>query len=165
MPCPEQHAWGGVLKRQMLTAYGARGTLRYRLRGVLLPLFLLHTRLVYRRLARHVAAEIADYHQSGFTVAGIIGVGASPSCGVRTTVNIRQSFEAMARTPASGMDRRHINRDIVLACRQGGAGIFIGSLQRQLRRRSLATPILEHDLAAEMGGNPQHLLGDPPHDQ
>ena len=25
MPCPEQRAWGGVLKRRMLRAYGARG--------------------------------------------------------------------------------------------------------------------------------------------
>lgn len=162
LPCPEQHAWGGVLKRRMLVAYGARGTMLYRLRGPLLGLFLLYTRIVYRRLARGIAAQTADYHRSGFTVAAIIGVGASPSCGVRTTLDIRRSFEAMASTPAGALNRRRVNRDIVLACRRAGTGIFIRSLQRQLRRRHLAVPFLEHDLVAEMAGQQQHILGGPP---
>ena len=88
MPCPEQRAWGGVLKRRMLRAYEARGTVLYRFRGPLLRLFVFNTRLVSWRLARHVAREIADYKRSGFTVVGIVGVGASPSCGVRTTLDI-----------------------------------------------------------------------------
>jgi predicted secreted protein len=162
MPCPEQHAWGGVLKRRMLLAYGARGTPLYWLRGPLLRLFILYTHLVYRRLARDITTQIADYHRSGFTVIGIIGVGASPSCGVHTTLDIRRSFEAMARTPAGAIDRRRVNRDVVLACRQAGAGIFIRSLQRQLRRRGLAVPLLEHDLVAEMHGQQQHVLDDRP---
>jgi uncharacterized protein YbbK (DUF523 family) len=162
MPCPEQRAWGGVLKRRMLLAYGARGTLLYRGRGPLLRLFILHTRVIYRRLAREVAAQIADYDRSGFAVVGIVGVGASPSCGVRTTLDIRRSFDAMARTPADALDRRHFNTEVVLASRRAGAGIFIRSLQHQLRRRGLAVPLLEHDLAAEMRGQRQHVLGDPP---
>jgi uncharacterized protein YbbK (DUF523 family) len=43
MPCPEQRAWGGVLKRHMLPIYGSQGTLLYRLRRVLLPLLLWYT--------------------------------------------------------------------------------------------------------------------------
>lgn len=61
MPCPEQRAWGGVTKRMLLTAYGAQGTLLYRFRRILLPLFLLYTRLIYRRLARETAHQIEDY--------------------------------------------------------------------------------------------------------
>jgi uncharacterized protein YbbK (DUF523 family) len=30
MPCPEQHVWGGVLKRHLLRYYGSQGTLLYR---------------------------------------------------------------------------------------------------------------------------------------
>lgn len=33
MPCPEQLAWGGVLKQWLLKAYGIRGTLLYRCRA------------------------------------------------------------------------------------------------------------------------------------
>ena len=99
MPCPEQRAWGGVLKRRMLRAYGAQGTALYRFRGLILRLFILYTRLEYRRLARRVVNQIADYERSGFTVIGIVGVGASPSCGVHTTLDLRRSFEVMAATP------------------------------------------------------------------
>jgi predicted secreted protein len=160
MPCPEQRAWGGVLKRRMVLAYGSQGTLLYRLRAPLLRLFILHTRVVYRRLARGVAAQIADYERSGFTVVGIIGVGASPSCGVHTTLDIRRSFDAMTRTPDDALDRRRFNTEVVLASRRAGEGLFIRSLQRQLRRRGLAVPLLEHDLVAEMRGQRQDVLGD-----
>jgi hypothetical protein len=60
MPCPEQRAWGGVLKRYTLPFYGARGGPRRALARQLLPLFLWHTRRVYRRLAREVAGDIED---------------------------------------------------------------------------------------------------------
>jgi len=86
MPCPEQYAWGGVLKRRMLRAYGSHPSLTYRLRRPLLWLFLLHTRTIYRRLAREIANQITDYQSSGVTVVAVIGVSASPSCGVRTTL-------------------------------------------------------------------------------
>jgi hypothetical protein len=38
-------------------------------------LFLACTRLTYRRLARRVAAEVADYTRSGYTVEAIVGIG------------------------------------------------------------------------------------------
>jgi predicted secreted protein len=162
MPCPEQLAWGGVIKRRMLRAHGARGTALYRFRGPLLRLFMLYTRLQYWRLARRVASQIADYERSGFTVIGIVGVGASPSCGVNTTLDIRRSFEAMAATPIDSVDRKSVNRNTVVACRVAGAGFYVKSLKRQLRRRRLKPPLLEHDLVAEMRGERQKVLPDSP---
>ncbi|MGB5546406.1 MAG: hypothetical protein WBM74_07525, partial [Polyangiales bacterium] len=82
LPCPEQHAWGGVLKRRLLWFYGSAGKLRYRLRGALLPIMLWYTRRIYRKLARQTAKQICDYQRSGVEVVGIVGVDASPSCGV-----------------------------------------------------------------------------------
>lgn len=160
MPCPEQRAWGGVLRRRMLLAYGSRGTPLYRFRVPLLRLFTLRTRIVYRRLARDVADQIADYHDSGFTVVGIIGVGSSPSCGVNTTIDIRHAFDAMAAMDSDELDRRSVNRDVVLASRQAGTGIFIDALERRLRRRGLRVPFVEHDLVAEMRAHDRHPTGD-----
>ena len=82
LQCPEQHAWGGVLKRRLLSFYGSVGSVRYRVGRALLRVMLWYTRRIYRRLARETAAQIADYEQSGVTVLGIVGVDASPSCGV-----------------------------------------------------------------------------------
>lgn len=39
----------------------------------------------YHILARRVASEIAGCTRSGVRVEGIVGVGGSPLCGVRTT--------------------------------------------------------------------------------
>ena len=78
MPCPEQYAWGGACKRYTMPAYGAERTRFRRLRRPATGLFLAYTRLAYRRLARRVAADIADYLRSGFTVEAVVGVGGSP---------------------------------------------------------------------------------------
>jgi predicted secreted protein len=158
MPCPEQHAWGGVLKRTMLRAYGTRGTAVYRLRRPLLRLFVLYTGFVYRRLAREVVRQIADYDRSGFKVVGIIGVGASPSCGVHTTLDMRRSLDVIAAQAPESVDRSALNREAVVASRRAGAGIFTRALQRELRRRHLTVPLWEHDLVAEMRGEHQQVL-------
>jgi hypothetical protein len=60
MPCPEQAAWGGVMKRFILRFYGARASWAHQFRGLLLPVFRLYTRSVYRRLASRTARHIAD---------------------------------------------------------------------------------------------------------
>jgi predicted secreted protein len=155
MPCPEMRAWGGVLKRHTLWAYGSQGTLAYRLRRPLLRAFVLYTRIVYARLARQVVRDVADYERSGVRVVGIVGVGSSPSCGVTTTLNLNESVEVLARCPLATIDRATVNERAVLACRSAGEGLYVQQLRRQLARRGLDVPFLEYDLAAEMRGLPQ----------
>ena len=58
MPCPEQLAWGGVLKRRLLLLYG-RPWLGPVIRP-LSPVLITFTALRYRLLARRVAAQLAD---------------------------------------------------------------------------------------------------------
>jgi predicted secreted protein len=158
LPCPERLAWGGVLKPHSLRLYHSKGGVLYPLRGLLLRAFVLWTRLVYRRLARRVARDVADYQRSGIAVAGIVGIGASPSCGVTTTLDLRASLEVVASCPAATLTRDVMNEQAVLGCRRKGEGLFIAALDRQLRRRGLEVPALEHDLAAELRGSQQKLL-------
>lgn len=155
LPCPERLAWGGVLKRHSLRLYHSRGGPLYALRGVLLRAFVWWTKREYRRLARQVARDVADYHAAGIAVAGIVGIGASPSCGVTTTLDLRASLEVVAACPAAALTRDVMNEKAVLACRRPGEGLFIEALDRELRRRRLAVPALEHDLAAELRGAKQ----------
>jgi predicted secreted protein len=150
MPCPEQRAWGGVRRPRMTSLYGARA-LRWRLvRRPVLFLGTAWTRLVYRRLARTVARDIAEYASAGFEVTEILGVGASPSCGVTTTLDLDQAVAAMARHELASLDALTINRDIVAANVVAGSGMFIAALDRALRRRHLQARYTEHDLIAEL---------------
>ena len=155
MPCPEQRAWGGVLKRRMLHAYGLRDSVIYPLRGALFRLFVWQTRLRYEHMARRVARDIEDYARAGVHVLAVIGVGGSPSCGSATTLDLRRSFETIAACPLALVDRATVNERAVAACRVAGEGLFIAALERRLARRGLDVPFMEYDLIAEMRGTPQ----------
>ena len=159
MRCPEQRAWGGVLKRYMLPIYGSQGTLLYRLRHAILPLFLLYTRWRYRRLAKEVVRDIEDYVRSGFEVVGIVGVGGSPSCGVWSKLDLRRSLEVVAGCPLARLDRRVMNDEAVAACLSEGEGLFVAAVQRRLRRQRLSIRWYEHELLREITGQPIRLRG------
>ena len=158
LPCPEQRAWGGVLKRRLLHAYGLKGGRLYRLRGPLLRLGVAYTELVYARLARRVVHEIEDYRRSGFEVVGVIGVGSSPTCGVTTTLDLRRSMEVMAACPVAAMSRAVMSEQAVAACQRAGEGLFVRRLRRRLERKGLSVPFVEFDIVAEMRGRPQRTL-------
>ena len=163
LPCPEQLAWGGVLKRRSLLLYHSKGGPLYPLRGVLFNAFVWWTKAVYRRLARRVACEVADYQRAGITVDGIVGIGASPSCGVTTTLDLRASLEVVATCPVAALTRDVMNERAVLNCRRAGEGLFIEALDRELKRRKMVLPAMEHDLVAELRGEQQTVLaGTPP---
>ena len=120
MPCPEQLAWGGVLKRHLLRLYG-RPWLGPVIRP-LRPALTAYTALRYWLLARRVAGQIADYQKSGFEVAGVVGVDASPTCGVATTLDLDASLGAILGCPLNRLDRSFMN-DTGSAARPGPAKV------------------------------------------
>ena len=156
--CPEEAAWGGVLKRLLLTAFGSRGTLRHRLRRPLLALFGWYTRLFYRRLAAKAARQIADYVRSGFDVVGVVGVADSPSCGVHRTLDLEGALEAVADVPLSALTSRFMNERVVAAHARAGAGWFTAALARSLRKRGLRVPFFEIDAAPALEGAAAKLV-------
>lgn len=149
MPCPEQQAWGGVLKPRMLSVYGAKGSLRYALRRPLTALVLAWTRRVYGRLARRVARDIASYRDAGMEVTGIVAVAGSPSCGATVTLDIPRAVERLAALPLAELDRDAVNR-VVIETAVPGTGLFTAALLRALHRRGIEVPVTEHDLIAEL---------------
>jgi predicted secreted protein len=153
MPCPEQIAWGGVTKRLMLLAYGAKGTFFYRILSLFLPLFLFYTKVVFRRVARETAGQIKDYLASGFSVVGVMGIDGSPSCGVNKTLDFRRSFESAACIDMETVTVEHMNA-IISEALIDGRGIFMGMLQDELGKRFIHVPFTAHDLIAEIQGMP-----------
>jgi predicted secreted protein len=150
LPCPEQRAWGGVQKRWMLACYGRR-LLRWRpARGVFVAAVRGVTAFEYGRLARRTAIEIADYVASGFEVVEVVGVGASPSCGVATTVDVDAAIAAMARCDRGALTPAMVRQVVVASSVVDGTGRFVASLRRQLARRGVSVPFREHDLLAEL---------------
>ena len=142
LPCPEQHAWGGVLKRSMLRLYGRPILRRRAVRRSFVAVARRVTEFEYARLARRAAAEIADYISCGFEVVDVVGVGASPSCGVTTTVDLDGAIAAMAACDRDTLDptmvnnrgrrQRHRGRGPVHRCSSGTASLGEGSTCRSV---------------------------------
>jgi uncharacterized protein YbbK (DUF523 family) len=147
LPCPEQLVWGGVLKRRLLFLYG-RPWLGPAVR-LLRPLAIAYTATRYRLLARRVAAQITDYQRSGFDVVGVVGVDASPTCGVATTLDLEASMAALVGCPLARLDRRFMSDTVINGSARPGRGLFIDALDRALARRGARTPLLAHDLRSE----------------
>lgn len=87
MKCPEQKAWGGILKREMLRGYGIKGTPLNAFRKAYMVFFIWKTRRSFRKIAKEVVSEIKDYLDSGCEVSGIVGIKGSPSCGVSASLD------------------------------------------------------------------------------
>lgn len=144
MPCPEQAAWGGVGRRFILRFHGSERRWACRLRAFLLPLFLAWTRWRYRLLAMRVAADAADHARAGCRIVGVLGVGNSPSCGVRQTLDLSRALAVVASLDAATIDRRTFNERAVRGCAVEGEGLFIQELRGALSRRRLTVPLLEY---------------------
>jgi predicted secreted protein len=160
MPCPEQRYWGGVRKSHLRRVYGAAETVAWRFRRPLTWLALRWYALRAARLARQVLRQVDDYHAAGFEVAGIVGVGPSPSCGVRTTLDVPCAVAVLGHCPVVGADRRGVNHDLLVGCRVAGEGAFLRQIRRGLEARGLPVPLWEHDLTAEMHDRTGRLLAD-----
>lgn len=151
LPCPEEHVWGGVLKRHMLRLYGVPAPASAFWRAARL-----YTRLRYRVMARQAALQIADYLRSGFSVLGVVGVDGSPSCGVRTTVDGGAFVADLASVDPRNFSVERQNA-LVRRHAMAGRGIFIQELARELGRRGLEVPFLAHDLFDELAGRRSKL--------
>ena len=151
MPCPEQQVWGGVLKTRMLALYGRRARAFPGVVKALLPVGLLYMRWAYRAMARKVAAQIDDYVSSGFTVVGIVGIDGSPTCGVRTTVDIIGFVGDMLHADRDTLTPGDQNAWVRKHARKG-QGLFVQELERALQARHLSVSLLAHDLLGELEG-------------
>lgn len=152
MKCPEQKAWGGLLKKYMWQPIGSLNTIFYKLKGVFLPFFIWNTRRIYQKIAKEIVTEIKDYLESGFEVLGIIGIAGSPSCGVTRALDIRKSFEFLANTDMDGLDRKRMNELGVEELIIEGKGFFIEAIEKELKKKNINVRFYEHDLGSEIKG-------------
>ncbi|MHB8139062.1 MAG: hypothetical protein ACYDGO_11850 [Smithellaceae bacterium] len=154
LPCPEQRAWGGVLKKYMLLSYGLNnsGSLLNTFRNFLFPLFILHTKWVYKKIARDTVKMIEDYKNSGFGIIGIVGVDGSPTCGISTCLDMKKTFDYCAGLNIKSIDRKIYNKEMYGKCLKQGKGLFFLEMDKILRKRNMAITYYSHDLVREAKG-------------
>lgn len=117
----------------------------FKLRKIVLPLFIWNTKRKYRQIAKETVRDIKDYSNSGFEVVGIIGIGGSPSCGVNTGLDIKKFVDLAANTKINDLDAEKMNY-MVKECLVPEKGLFIEELEKELLRNNLKINIIEYSL-------------------
>jgi len=143
LPCPEQRVWGRVLKTRLLWLIEHPRIARAA--PLFVPVVRAYLRLRYAHLARRVARDIDDYARCGFAVRGIVGVAGSPSCGVHSTLDLRQAAAALAarrQAPTAAW----MNTEVVAPAIRPGTGLFIEAIGHRLARRHREVALLEQVL-------------------
>ena len=152
MPCPEQKAWGGVLKQKMLIGYGIKGTFLSAFRKVYMIFFIWNTKRSYRKIAQEIVYQINDYVESGYKVLGIAGVKGSPSCGVSASLDLNKSSKFVADLDIQNLSKEYFNNNCYKDCIKNQSGIFFDELKNELSAKGLNVKLFEHDLLQEIKG-------------
>lgn len=150
MHCPEQLVWGGVLKKYMWMAFASKNTMIYRLRKLILPIFIFYTKYRYHKIANQVVKLIQNYEINGFHVRGIVGIDGSPTCGVNLSLNMKKCFELIAPLTIDTLDRAKMNERMYVECQSSKPGLIIADLRKQLDKKKLNIKIYSHNLISEM---------------
>ena len=145
MPCPEQRAWGGVLKTRMLWLIEHPRIARAA--PVLFPVVLRYVRWRYAHQARAIVRDVAGYLASGLSVRGIVGVAGSPSCGVDTTLDLKRAAAAVAGRRRDPATAAWMNTVVVGPALRPGRGMFTEELTCAMGRRNVDVPMLEESLS------------------
>ena len=87
-------------------------------------------------------------------MVGVVGVDASPTCGVTATLDLDASLDAILSCPLNRLDRSFMNDTVVGGSVRAGQGLFIETLGDALARRGRQVPLLRHDLRSEAPGSP-----------
>nr|MDO8111507.1 2-thiouracil desulfurase family protein [Candidatus Sigynarchaeota archaeon] len=155
--CPEQRAWGGVLKPYLWKVVGLKASFLYLFRKSLFSIFIARTRHVYAKIAKETAKKMKQYRDAGFNVIGFIGIDGSPTCGVGTTLDLRR-YDLLASLDPSQMNRSSFNEFLYSQMLVKGKGLFAEILEKELHKQKVSVPFFAHDLVLEMKGEKQELL-------
>ena len=147
MPCPEQRAWGGILKTRMLWLIEHPRIARAA--PVLLPAVLRYVRWRYAHQARAIVRDVEAYLASGLSVRGIVGVAGSPTCGVETTLDLKRAAAAVAGRRREPATAAWMNTMVVGPALRPGRGMFTEELTGAIGRRNVEVPMLEESLSAD----------------
>lgn len=150
MKCPEQCAWGGVLKKYLWFALDSKGMILFLIKPLLLKVFLTYTRSIYKRLAHETVYMIRDYFRSGYKVLGIIGIDGSPTCGVTTKLDMKKAFDYLSNQKIDHIERNDFNIELYGKCTSNGKGIYFEEIVKKLKSQNIDVPIYGHSLMAEM---------------
>jgi hypothetical protein len=102
-------------------------------------------------MAGTVARDLDDYVRSDVEIIGVVGLAGSPSCGVRSTLDLGRALAAMGSCPRPVTTDR-FNRLVIAAATVPGRGLFIECVAERLAREGRSVAIFEENLERPESG-------------
>jgi predicted secreted protein len=157
LPCPEQKAWGGIHKPLLWLGFDNRKTIIYPFRRIIYRFFLMHTKRVYSKFANMIIKIIKDNQKVGYEVKGIIGVGGSPTCGVKTSIDMSK-IDEFGNLCIDTTNRDQLNTLFYSDFLVKKKGLLFKMLNTKLKRKKIELEFYEFDLKKEMNNEQQDLF-------
>jgi predicted secreted protein len=155
--CPEQIAWGGLLKKIMWIPFGCNnGFLKFTFQ-LFGPVFIFYSKVMFTSFANEVVKIIEEYKKNGYQIKGLVGIDGSPTCGLCKTLDIQKSLQYYLIQSLDSIEREAFNVELYGNCLKDGHGLLMGIIIKKLKRKNIIVPLFSIDLEEEMRSNEIHI--------
>ena len=85
-------------------------------------------------------------------MVGIVGVSASPTCGVTKSVKISSFIKFMEKSNPREINREKLNKEYIIGSLVNNSGLFIEELKKMLEKKKMNVKFYEYDFVKEIKG-------------
>ncbi|MFW9881480.1 MAG: hypothetical protein ACFFG0_51100 [Candidatus Thorarchaeota archaeon] len=165
LPCLERLGWGGV-KRKTFYKYLPKiskqiGSFKFPIIKFFLRIWIRKFKKLCQKEARKVVGQIQNYHESGYSIIGIIMTNDSPTCGVTKTINlfgILSKFKDLRIIDELTNPTFERMKDFIPNLCEDGTGLFTSELINEIKKKKLNTKIIGFDIWNDLTEETERVL-------
>ncbi len=149
MPCLERLGWGGVQRTTFFKYFPMIskniGSFKFPIIKFFLRSWLKKYKKLCKKEAKKIILQMQDYHNSGYTILGIITSNDSPTCGYTQTINFLKNIskfkEFDLKNEFENPTLKKMKTIIPSLC-ENGSGYFMSEIVKEIKRRELKVDII-----------------------
>ncbi|TKJ23082.1 MAG: hypothetical protein CEE43_05030 [Promethearchaeota archaeon Loki_b32] len=149
MPCLERLGWGGVQRTTFFKYFPMIskniGSFKFPIIKFFLRSWLKKYKNLCKKEAKKIILQMQDYHNSGYTILGIIATNDSPTCGYTQTINFLEIISKFKELDIKGeFENPTLEKMKIIIPRlcENGSGYFMSEMAKQIKRRELKVDII-----------------------
>ncbi|MFX1418696.1 MAG: hypothetical protein ACFE9N_07235 [Promethearchaeota archaeon] len=165
IPCLERLGWGGV-KRKTFYKYLPMisrniGSIKFSIIKLFLRIWIRKFKKLCKKEAKKVVDQMQDYHESGYSIIGIITTNDSPTCGSTKTIDL---LKIISNINISSIIDEFTNptlermKDLIPNLCENGTGLFTSELIKEIKKRKLYIKIVGFDIWNDLTEEIEKLL-------
>ena len=166
MPCLERLGWGGVQRTTFFKYFPMItkniGSFKFPIIKLFLRSWLKKYKKLCKKEAKKIILQMQDYHNSGYTILGIITTNDSPTCGYTQTINfldiISKIKELDIKSEFENPTLKKMKTIIPSLC-ENGSGYFMSEIAKLIKKNELEVDIIGFNIWNNLPEETQRILG------